>query len=192
MHHDVYSELCHIYENLRIFRTLTHLKPDKYSGPSRRFKTEFFAKIIKNYNYFSKTFHLRSLIGFWIRLSLNKYSLTSRVTSHYVLHDTYSEPYLLSKIQKYSGIFTSYSDDIFSHIVAYLEPCLTLAYSDPYHIQNPSIFRTQDIFRTLSRHILAERCGTLTFWEPCHSQNFAIIQNFGIFKTRRIFRILFI
>ena len=164
----MYSEPCHIYENLqiyRIYRTLTHLKPDTHSGSSQRFKTEFFGKIIKNYNYFSKTLHLRSLIGFWIRLSLNKYSLTSRVTSHYVLHDTYSEPFLLSKYQKYSGIFTSYSDDIFSHIAAYLEPCLTLAYSDPSHIQNPSIFRTQDIFRALSRHILAERCVTLTFWE---------------------------
>ena len=32
---------------------------------------------------------------------------------------------------------------------------VTLAYSVPCHIQNPGIFRTQDIFRTRSRHILA-------------------------------------
>ena len=46
----------------------------------------------------------------------------------------------------------SYSD-IFSYIVAYLEPYATLAYSDPCHIQNLDIFRTQDLFRTLQRHI---------------------------------------
>ena len=64
----------------------------------------------------------------------------------------------------YSGIFTSYSD-IFSHIVAYLETCVPLAYSEPCHIQNHGIFRTQDIFRALSKHILAysEHCGTLTY-----------------------------
>ena len=74
-----------------------------------------------------------------------------------------------------SDIFTSYSD-IFSHIVAYLKFCVTLAYSEPCHIQKPGIFRTQVIFRTLSRHILAysEHCIILTHWEPCHIQNFGI------------------
>ena len=42
---------------------------------------------------------------------------------------------------KHSGIFR-YHSEIFSHIVAYLEPCVTLAYSEPYNIQNPGIFRT--------------------------------------------------
>ena len=114
------------------------------------------------------------MTGFWIRLSLNKYSLTCRVTLCYILYYTYSEPYLLSKIQKYSGIFTSYLD-IFSHIVAYLEPCVTLAYSECYHIQNPGIFRTKNIFTTLARHILAysECCVTLAYWEPFHVQDFA-------------------
>ena len=72
---------------------------------------------------------------------------------------------------------TSYSD-IFSPIVAYLEPCVTLTYSEPCHIQNSSIFRTQDIFRTQSRHILAysECYVTLACWEPCHIQNFAIFR----------------
>ena len=39
------------------------------------------------------------------------------------------------------------------------------------HIQNPAIFRIRDIFRTLSRHILAysERSVTLAYWEPCHN-----------------------
>ena len=120
-------------------------------------------------------------------VSLNKYLSTCRVTLCYVLYDRYSASSLLSKIQTYSGIFTSYWD-IFSHIVTYLEPWKTLAYSEPCHIQNPGIFRTQNIFRTLSRNILtyAECCVTLAYWEPCH------IQNFGIFGTQDLFRILFI
>ena len=44
---------------------------------------------------------------------------------------------------------------ILNHVVSYLQPCVTLAYSEPGHIQNPGIFRTQDIFVTLLRHILA-------------------------------------
>ena len=60
------------------------------------------------------------------------------------------------------------------HILAYVTP----AYSEPCHIQNPGIFRTEDKFRTLLRHILAysERCVTLAYWEPCHIQNFVIFK----------------
>ena len=108
-----------------------------------------------------------------MRLSLNKFSLTCRVTSYHILYDECSEHCLLSKIQTDSGIFTSYAD-IFSHVGAYLELCLTLACSKPCHIQNLGIFRTQDIFRTLSRHILAysEHCNahilsTLPYLELC-------------------------
>ena len=45
-------------------------------------------------------------------------------------------------------------------------------------IQNPSIFRTRNIYITLSRHILAysERCVTLAYWELCHVQNFVIFK----------------
>ena len=55
--------------------------------------------------------------------------------------------------------------DIFSHIVAYLESCIILAYSEPFHIQNPGIFKTQDIFRPLLMHILAYSvaCAMLAF-----------------------------
>ena len=35
-------ELCHIYKNLQIFRTMTYLKPDTYSELSQRLKMEFF------------------------------------------------------------------------------------------------------------------------------------------------------
>ena len=85
---------------------------------------------------------------------------------------------LLSYIQTYSGIFRSYSD-ISSHIVAYLEPCVTLAYSEPCRIQNPGIFSTWDTCRTLPKYILAysERRVTLAYSEPCR------IQNPGIFST---------
>ena len=69
---------------------------------------------------------------------------------------------LLSKIQTYPGIFTSYSD-IFSYIVAYLEPYVTLAYLEHCHIQNPDIFRTQDLYQTLSRHILAYSKSNYSF-----------------------------
>ena len=36
------------------------------------------------------------------------------------------------------------------HIQSYSALCITLAYSQPCHIQNPRIFRTQDIFKNLS------------------------------------------
>ena len=72
---------------------------------------------------------------------------------HYVYYDTYSESCLLSLIQTYSGILTPYSE-IFSHTVTSLEPCVTLTDSEPCHIQNPGINRTQDVFRTLSRNIV--------------------------------------
>ena len=92
------------------------------------------------------------------------------MTSHYVLHDTYSEPCLLLKIQAYSGIFTSYSD-IFSHIVAYLDPCVILAYSEPCYIQDRGIFTTQD---------------TLAFWKTCFIQHFAIIRILALRNSRHI------
>ena len=99
--------------------------------------------------------------------------------SSYVLYDTYSELCLLPKIQTYSGILTSYSG-IFSDIVAYLEPCLTLACSEPCH---PVIFMTQDrtqfrtqnsvksysgIFRTLC---IPRILRTLPYSELCDNEN---------------------
>ena len=46
-------------------------------------------------------------------------------------------------------------------IQAYSEPCVTLAYSELWYIQNPDIFKTRGIFRTLLypklRHIQNER-----------------------------------
>ena len=112
-----------IFKTRHIFRT------------SQRFKMECFTKIVKSY-IFQKRSIMRS---FWIRPSLNKYLLTCRVTSRYVLYMTYSEP------------------------------C---------HIQTSNIFRTQDIFITLPKHILAysEHCVTLAYWKPCLIQNFVIFR----------------
>ena len=44
--------------------------------------------------------------------------------------------------QTYSDLFLSYLN-IFSHIVAFLEPFVTLTYSGSCHVNNPSIFRTK-------------------------------------------------
>ena len=64
--------------------------------------------------------------------------------------------------QKYSGIIQAYGQ-------TYSEPCVTLAYSEPWHIQKPGI-ATPGIFRTL---VYSETwyCGT---W---------YIQNPGIFRN---------
>ena len=72
---------------------------------------------------------------------------------------------------------------LFSYIVTYLEPCVTLAYSEPCHIQNPGIYRAQDIFSSLSRHILAysEHCVTRILRILSYSE-FSHIKNFGIFR----------
>ena len=155
--------------NLRLSE-LWHLNPTCAQNPFKDFRSRFLAKKVKNYNYFSEALHRRSLTGFWIQLSLNKYLLT--VTSRYVLYKTYSELLVVEN----SGIFRSIHV-LFRHTQSYLGIFRTLCKSwnsESYHIQNPGIFRTQDIFKTLSRHILAysERCVMLAYWEPCHIQNF--------------------
>ena len=76
-----------------IFRTLSSLRkftniqnsdnPWHIQNPLKDSKWRFFGKIVKNYNYFSKALHLRSLTRFWIRPTFNKCSLTCRMTSSY-------------------------------------------------------------------------------------------------------------
>ena len=149
-----------------------HFSKPVHAEPSWRFNMECFAKIVESYNCFSKALCLRYLAGFWICPSLNKCSLTCRVTSGY---ETYSEHKVFFRhIQPYCGIFRSLCN---SYIFRTL------------HIQNPRIFKTHDLVsRTLSRQILAysEHCVTHLDCEPCH------ILDFGIFRTQFIFRILFI
>ena len=50
-------------------------------------------------------------------------------------------------------------------IQAYSNPCVTLAYLEPWYIQNPDMFKTRSIFRTLA------------YSQPWY------IQNPGIFRT---------
>ena len=54
LHPVTYSEPCHIYKNLQIFRTLTYLKPETYLELPQRFKMEFFKKIPKTIITFPK------------------------------------------------------------------------------------------------------------------------------------------
>ena len=165
-----------IYEHSK----LRHIfNPAHIQNPLKDLRWSFLQKIVKNFDNFSKV-HFRSFIGFWIHPSLNKYSLTCRVTLYYVLYDTYSEPCLLLKIQP--ELFR-HIHILFSHIAAYLEPCITLAYSEPSHIRNPCVFRSKNISRTLCN---ARILRTLPYLELRY------IQNFGMFRTRGIFRILFI
>ena len=139
---------------------------------------EFFAKIVKHYIYFSKALDLRSLIEFWIsNLSVSTHYLLEWPRT-IILHDTYS------------NIFR-HIHALFRHIqpyCAYLEPCVILAYSEPFHIQNPGILRNQDIFRTLSRYILAYSVGgvTLEFWKTCFIQNYAIFRVSALRNSRHI------
>ena len=77
--------------------------------------------------------------------------------------------YKTKAIQADFGIFThipAYSDisrhiqpDIIRHIEAYSKPCVTLTYSEPWHIQNQRHIHDPDIFRTQ------------TYLEPEYIQN---------------------
>ena len=116
-----------------------------------------FAKIVKSYNHSSKSLYLRCLTGLWIHPSLNKYSLTCKVTSCYVLYETYLEFFsiivnsnifrhihvLFRHIQAYCFIFRTLHN---SCPLAYWEP---LSYAEFSHIWS-SIKRYSNIFRTLS------------------------------------------
>ena len=104
--------------------------------------------------------YLRSLTGLWISNQLAEWPHTVHCMRH-IRKLIYCRKFL--HIWAYSLPISH----IQSHTVAYLEPCATLAYSEPCHFQNPDIFRTQDIFRTLLRHILAysEHCVTIAYWE---------------------------
>ena len=129
-------------QNLPMFKTLTHLKPNTYIEPSQWFEMEFFAKIVKNYNHFSKALHLRSLTGFWIRLPLNKYSLTCDLALCIVWYIFRTLPIILNTdIEAYCGIFCEHfqSPAIF-RILAYLKPniYLELCQGIFWHILNIS------------------------------------------------------
>ena len=77
------------------------------------------------------------------------------------------------QIQAYSRMFRHISaySDISRHNQAYSEPFVNLAYSELWYIQNPGIFKTKGIFRTL------------VYLKLCHIQNQKHIENPGLFRT---------
>ena len=71
--------------------------------------------------------------------------------------------------------------DIFSHIhvpFRQIQPYYGIFWIICFSCFFSCIFRTRNIYITLSRHILAysERCVTLAYWELCHVQNFVIFK----------------
>ena len=95
-----YAEIWHIW-NSEIFRTLSYLYSNTYSDLFHIYK-----------NFFSSVLYLRSLTGFWICSSFNKFWITCRVTLEYVSYETF---------RTLSIIINS---DIFRHI----QNCRNLAY----------------------------------------------------------------
>ena len=126
-------------------------------------------------------FRKRSILDLWLGfeytyLSISTHPLVEWPRAMYFMVQIENTVYYweFRHTQAYSR---SYSD-IFSHIMACLKFWVTFAYSEPCHFENRGIFRTHDIFRTLSRHILtySERYVTLAYWQPCHIQNFVIFR----------------
>ena len=127
-------------KNPRIFRTLKYLKSHTCAESSQRLNMECFTKIVESYNYFSEAHYLKSLTSFWIRPSLNKYSLW--LTSHNALYETYSEP---CHIQ---NLYMSRNQN--RHILTYSECYVTLAYWEHCHVQN-----FNSVYLGIFRHIQA-------------------------------------
>ena len=89
---------------------------------------------------------------------------------------------IFSITKAYSRIFGHYYG-IFRLIQAYLAPCVTLVYSQPYHIVSPGVIKTGGLFKNLRN--IGQPCS-----ESCHGAFFSHIQNSSINTSRRIFRIL--
>ena len=107
----------------------------------------------------------------------NKYSLTCTVDLCYVLYVTYSQPRHLQKpvcywkLRHINVLFRR----IYSHIVAHLEPCVNIAYSEPCNIQKPIKFRTR---------IYSKLCQWI-FWHTQKAVQHLHIESFTIFRTSR-------
>ena len=134
----------------KCYRSTKLLLPLKISGCA--------SPTIKHYSFF-KTFHLKCLTGLWIHPCFDNCSLICTVTLCYVLHIKHIQNSGIFRtlfIQVFAGIFKHYFKGIFTHIEAllrliqtYSARCVTLVYSQPYHILNLGIFRTGCIFNTL-------------------------------------------
>ena len=156
---------------------------------------ECFAKIVESYKYFSMAFYLRSLTGFWILPSLNKYSLNVertrtiyfmrhiqntdvfRTLSTIVNSDIFRHIHVLFRhIQQYCGIFRILFDSCTFR---------TLPYPKYWHIYNlrciqNSVKVYSGMLRTLCN---ARLLRNVPYSELCHIQNFAIFRTWGILRT---------
>ena len=131
---------------------------------------EYFAKMVKSFNYFTKAVYLRSSTAYSLTCILAYIALCIvwdilRTLSFIVNSDILRHIHvLLGHIQPFWGIFRNLCNScifrILAHLAPEIYPELCLAYSECF--------------------------VKLEYWEPCH------IQNFGIFRTQSIFRILFI
>ena len=93
---------------------------------------------------------------------------------------------VIFSVMAYSHILRHYQG-IFRRIQTYTAPCITLEYSQPYHILSPGIFRTGGSFKTLwNEQAYSELChwklfnhiqayseprSTLAYAEPWNTRN---------------------
>ena len=93
---------------------------------------------------------------------------------------------LFRQTQVYSGIIR-HDQELFMYIQAYSELCVTLSCLEPWYIQNPDIFRTRSIFRTLaySQPLYIQNPGILrtlvyskseAYLEPCQTSTIGVLQ----------------
>ena len=161
------------------FRTLTYWQSWNIQNSdlcktwkaSQKFKMECFPKIVKSYMYFSKPLYIISLTGFWILPSLKRYLLTFKddLALCIIWEIFRTLPVIVNSVRHIHVLFR--------HIVRYLEPCVTLTYSEPYHISNlryiqNSVKAYSGIFRTL--------CNALILRSPRYSQFWHILDSMHI------------
>ena len=135
------SMLTHI-QNPVIFTKFTNIQDSEIFKTWHILKTFskdvfFFAKTVKNYNYFYKVRLLRSSTGFWIYLSLNKYPLPQWSYASCMIN--IENPIYYCKLR---------------HIQPYISTFRTLPYLESCHILNPRYIQNSakaysSILRTL-------------------------------------------
>ena len=145
------------------------------------FKVWHIFRNLKSYRYFSKELCLRSLAGFWICPSLNKYSLNCR------------KPHPLC-CMRHTQNLVSYHE--FRHIQAYLCPIQTssvillhiqnpcnsntfrpLPYSESWHVWNTRYIQNSVKAYSSILRMLCNSCIliTLPYLELCHIQAYSIM-----------------
>ena len=116
-----------------------------------------------SYYSFCEILHRKCLIGFWILLCLDNYSITCTVTLCYVLHETHTELCLLRYMQAYSSIFNII--EVYSHKSRHYYKTYS-ASSVTFHIHNLAIFWAL-AYEAYSKLWNFDQA----YLKPCHSQN---------------------